>query len=408
MLSTFYKLVFDVSVYFTFVSFLFRYIFQYETNAATFGVFLVSALLMAISERMQKGSRVIGILSLLIPALALSWENSSFGLLELILPWIYYVLLYMKSGYSMYHEEFVGRFRVLLWGLLLPVILYLFDVEKGEPAVAEFLPYLLVFLVCGVLSMQLLRFMEGAGNKKTFEQHQMKQTVVFFIFCALITVGNLLEILVEGIIEPLFMWLVGGLMSVLYFFTSKLTKKSIGEFTDKSDFQEYLEVATPLWNKNNFDYEVPEVWAQVQQAAMEAKPDFTLLFILAIIVVAVILFAVLLGRARKKKKTPLVDDEREELLDVEPPAKKPRRRSIHPDIVIRFHYLTFMKLVDAKKGLVSKSDTTAEIAEKYAMSCPQNTAQAQELTNIYRKARYSETAVTREDAARMKALLKEV
>lgn len=407
MLSTFYKLVFDISCYFTFASFLFAYIFEYETNPATYGIFLIAALLTASSERMKRGENAVKIVSLVLPAMALLWERTWMGRLELLLPWAYYMLLFLKNGYSMYHETFVGRFRLLLWALALPAILYLLDLEKGEPALEQCLPYILVFLTAGVLFMQLLRYQEGAGNKKDFEQHQIKQTLVFFLFAVLVTVGNLLEFLVKGIIQPLALWLFGSVMGVLHYVTSKLTKRSIGEFNDKRDIKEFFE-QTPYFQDRPDSARGDLGMMVAQQLEEDPLPDYTLLFILAILVVIVILFVVMVGEAGKKKRAPLVEDEREELEDVAVPEKKLRRRSIHPELVIRYHYRTFKKLVNGKENRLAPSDTTEEIAKKYTEKKAQNAAGAEELTKLYRKARYSKAEVTRQDAARMKVLMKEI
>lgn len=405
MLSTFYKLMFDISCYFTFASFLFSYMFGMETDSLVFGVFLVAALVISFGEQLPGKGSMVALGGILVPVLAYLRAETTFEMMEVLLPWIYLVIVFIKKSYGIYHEYFIMRFKVLLCGLSLPVILYLFDTAKGEPAVEVCIPYLIVFLVSGVLLLQLLRYQEGRGSKKMFERHQMKQLVAFCAVCVLLTVGNLLELLVNCVIKPLFLWLVSGAVGVFYFFLARLPKSSQGKFTDKSDWNEFLE-ETPMFKdlpKNGWS----QYGEMVEQQLEETSPvDYTVLFMIAIIFIAVLLFVVMSGTVKKKKKAPAIEDEREELLETEPPMVKLRKRSVHPELVVRYYYRTFIKFVDGKKQKISRYDTTADIADKHGKMYPQKAVQVEELTEIYRKARYSGKDVTQQDATRMKNLVK--
>lgn len=405
MLSTFYKLIFDISCYFSFTSFLFCYLFKIETSSASFGVFVLVALALALGEHVPRGGNIIAVLGLLIPFLSVLWTETTLEALQVDLLWIYLVLVFVRKSYGVYHEEFAAQFKVLLWVLCLPGVLYLFDVEKGKPAIEVCIPFLIVFLISGVLLLQILRYQEGRGNKKIFEKHQIKQLVAFLFFCILITAGNLLSFLVNGIIKPLFLFLMGGLVGILYFLLEKIPKNSIGSFTDKRDIEEFME-QTPMFK------DLPtNGWSGygeiVQQQLEEAPPpDYTSVFVIAIIVVAVILFWVILGTAKKKKLSPIIEDEREELEETESPVKKARKSALHPEQTIRYCYRTFMKLVDSKGQHLLHQDTTADIANKYITVQKENRVPAEELTELYRRARYSGQPVKRQDAAQMRKVLK--
>ena len=68
-----------------------------------------------------------------------------------------------------------------------------------------------------------------------------------------------------------------------------------------------------------------------------------------------------------------------------------------------------MKKVEAKKHKLEASDTTKEILTKYKMwnnVTPERTAEAEEVTSLYQKTRYSKAEMTQTDAKRMKAVVK--
>ena len=140
----------------------------------------------------------------------------------------------------------------------------------------------------------------------------------------------------------------------------------------------------------------------------EVTPDYTMVFVAAALILAVVLFIVLIGGTKAKVKDALIEDEREELDEVEPPVKKLKKHSIHPDIVVRYYYLKFMELANSEKAKVMRSDTTDEIRKKYLLKKTDRTEETKELTEIYQKVRYTKENVTREDAARMKSLVKRV
>ena len=66
-----------------------------------------------------------------------------------------------------------------------------------------------------------------------------------------------------------------------------------------------------------------------------------------------------------------------------------------------------MKKAETREQELLKSDTTEEIKKKYNSRTSAKTEAAEQITDVYRKVRYSGKAVTKEDASKMKSLVKD-
>ena len=372
----------------------------YETNPVSYSVFVVSALVLAISGRLNK--KVLALVAAVLPVIALLMENHAIGRVEVLLVWIYLVFAIWREAYLIYYYHFVDRFKMLLWVLLVPFLLLMFNFDMGLPAVTMAVPYLIIFLAAGVMTMQTARHRSAEESRKQFEKYQIYQTVVFFVVCILLTVSNLLETLYNKVIYP-----TGVLLKTLFFkivavIVSLIPVADIDLSMDKEGFYEKLskEESNEIVVEGN-------AWAEMlaQAAENQEAEDITPLIICLGVILGIILIVVLLGQVAKHSRVEALDVEREDLPEEDEPKKKSKRSFFEPEKVVRQQYREFMKKAENNEHALVRSDTTKEIREKYNTRVSSNPEAAEQLTEVYRGVRYGEKTATKADAKVMKKLV---
>ncbi len=406
-MQIFYKIVFDISCYYTFTSFFLKVALGYEISSFSMSLFLLSALLVVSSQKISSIGRGIALISAIIPILFRPWGNIDYALLEFFIPWVYFVFLVYWENYGVYYANFKSLWKGLLYACIILVIVLLFDIEKGILAAELATPYFLVFLTSGVLLMQNLRFPMESTNKKAFEKYQIKQTIFFFLFCLLLTASRVCQMVYQYIVLPLKNILTSLLFEIVDFFISLFPKETI-QLPDSPfhDYREYLEKVQETLESNS----VPRKWGDILKEAgiVQEKPDITPLFIAFGALIAIIIFAILMGHEAKKTKQFLIEEEREELPQTEEIEKTPIRFSKNAKEVVRFYYKTFMRKAETAKQIVYKTDTTNDILEKFLLKNPEQKQQAEEVTELYQKARYSKQEISDEEVRKMKRLVKNI
>ena len=258
--------------------------------------------------------------------------------------------------------------------------------------------------------MQILRFESGATDKKKLEKHQYRQLVGFLIAVILLTVGNVVELLYVYVFYPLSKLVLsaGFALAVLFvnLFDSPLKPpKELGNA--KSDEEFFEEAKEALEQIDAYYGRIKEYFQSFDTEPKEM--DLVPVAIGFVIVAAIVILAVMIGDNSKKKKQAAIEDEREEYYEEVPAEQVIKKRSVHPEIVIRYYYREFMKKSEAKKHKLKASDTTEQIFGKYQIwndVTPEQTKEAEEVTALYQKTRYSKAKLTHADAGRMKALVK--
>lgn len=408
MMEKFYKLVYDITCFYVFTAFFFYFAFQVETDMLAYGVLLLTVLLHVCFEQTAVGTR-IKIAVLALPLVCFLKEGGICEKIQFIIPWIYMIIVVLKTQYGLYYEEFKGRFKGMIAALLIPLIFFgcSNDLEVGKTAIMQMVPFLFVFFASGVLLMQNLRFCEDGKARKEFEKHQLRQMVLFFLFCILVTTGRIIQLLSEYILLPFFKAILLGAMGLLYMLYEKAMppaehRENVKKALEKMYGPEPTMTPQPM----------PEVAPGVveilkpEQVSPEITPEF--IMVCAAVAMVILLFFVLRGSSKSKAGEARIEDEREALEEVEVPEKKLKNHSVHPDVVIRYYYLKFMEMANSKEIKVLRSDTTQEIREKFLLKDAEKVQETDELTKIYQKVRYTEIPVTKEDSARMKALMKKL
>ncbi len=406
-MQIFYKMVFDISCYYTFASFFLSFVLEYKMSSFSMSLFLVSGLMIVYSQKLFRIGRWIALCSAIFPIFFRPWGSIDYVLLEFIIPWLYFVILVYRENYAVYYANFKALWKDFLYASSILIVVFLFNVEKGLFAAEVATPYFIVFLSAGVLLMQNLRFPPESINKKVFEKYQIKQTILFFLFCFLLTASNLWQIVYQYVLLPLKNRLTSFLLEFFDFLLSFVSKPNM-ELPNSPfyDYREYLEKVQETIESNSVQPKWGEVLTEV--GVVQEKIDATPLLIAFGMLIAMIIFAILMGHGSKKTKQLWIKEEREELQPIKEIEKNPMRFSMDSEKMIRFYYRNFMRKAETTKQTVFKSDTTQEILHKFLLKKPEQEEQAEELTKIYQKVRYSKKKVSHEDTTRMKRLVKNI
>jgi len=408
MMGIFYKTVFDISVFYTFAAFFFSFAIGHETNPVSYVVFLASAFLLAISGQVKYHEKLLAAISAVIPVITLFIENTTAGRLEVVLLWVYIIFMIKQENYFVYYYHFMEKFKGFVIVLILPVILICFHSESGIKAANVAIPYLLIFLAAGVMTLQTARQRTSEESRKQFEKFQIFQTLLFFAICILMTATNLMQTLFRQVIGP-------AVKSFIFFFSNTLFKmisdalKLVPEedrhwFIDRKGFEEAksMELGAETFVEGN-------AWAEMIAERMEPgrEKDMTGAFICIGIILGVIVLVALISKASKKSSVAALDVEREDLPEEE--SKNHRRKHyIGSERLVRRQYREFMKKAESRENGLVQSDTTEEIKEKYNNKTAADKVSAEQITEIYRRIRYGEKKAGKADVSAMKSLLKKI
>lgn len=408
MMGIFYKTVFDISAFYAYAAFFFTFTIRYETNPVSYAVFLLTAFLLALSGQAKRNEKKLVVIAAVLPVITLLVENTTVGRLEVVLLWAYLIFMIKKEAYLIYYYHFIEKFKGFCVSLILPVILICFNPEPGVRAANAAIPYLLIFLAAGVLTLQAARHRAVADSKKQFEKYQISQTVLFFVICILLTATNLLQTLFRQVIGP-------AVKSFIFFFSNTLFKmisnalKLVPEedrqwFIDRKGFEEAksMEDGAETFVEGN-------AWAEMIAEMTEpvGEKDMTGTLICIGIILGMIVLISLVGKAAKKSRIVALDVEREDLLDEEQ-KKYQKRRIFDPEKNVRQQYREFMKKAESREHALVESDTTAEIEEKYNYRASADAVSAGKITEVYRQVRYGGKAATKADAVMMKNMVKKL
>jgi len=409
MMGIFYKTVFDISVFYAYAAFFFCYAIGYETNPLSYGVFLIAALVLAISGRMQYNGKICAIIAAVIPAVTLLIENTMVGRAEVILLWAYFVFMIKQETYVIYYYHFMEKFKGFVIALILPVIFFCFNVEAGTAAANIAIPYLLIFLAAGVMTLQAARYRATGDSEKQFEKFQILQTLLFFAVCILVTVTNLLQTLMLRLIVPAANKVVLFFTNTVFSFIAGILKVTpqvqIDWGKEMEGFYEEMsqeEPAEKFVEGNAWQEMISEMTGDVEEA------DMTGVFICVGIIIGVIILIALIGKSAKHSRVVALDVEREDLPEEEEPKKKKKHFFFDPEKEVRQQYCEFMKKAETGEHPLEKSDTTAQIMEKYNTRTTAKPEEAEQITEVYRGIRYGESTATKSDAATIKKLVKKL
>lgn len=325
------------------------------------------------------------------------------------------VLLVWKLRYEPRYYRFVSAFRFVCAAALVLIgtvfVLATADGlssrrENAIAALSDVLPILVVMLACGVLALRGLRAADSVVDRARFDRRQLRDTLVFFAFCALCLLVqpwrwlvSLADLIYRGIVDPV-----------------SQGADSFGDWLFRLLRNPNPSQAQPSGgNSGGSGSAAPSAAAPSGGELLSPEETFEsgsipMAYIFAAFLTAALLIAlvVLFFKLRKLPRRPrhgYPNEALESVEEAEAPEEKPISRfRREPRMKIRFYYRSFLHRLSAKHVDLPRSDTCERISQRAAAYCADGEA-LEEFTELYRKARYcTQETPTAEDAARAKAL----
>jgi hypothetical protein len=376
-MAEFYKLLFDLSLYYTLVGYYFRLISGCAPSVAGFAALCLCAALDTLL-RLRALPRAVRVLPLFLPLAVLATRPGLWPLLHLLPAWAYVVWSSVTDRVTVRYDSFQERFG---FGLkLLPLMVFGVVSPSLRDAVFQTVPYLVVMLTAGVCLLRMLR------EKRPVGLRQGLFMVLFLLLCGGLTLGRAPQMLVKGLgllyrnlIAPLFFLLTMALAAVVFVLFTVL-RWLVGVLQGN---------ATPLSVDLQGAAEELGLGAQYEAYTGDLRWLRTLLLILAACAVGAGLFLIfrkLLGAPRGANP----QTARREGVSALPAAAAERApgriRPREPRLAVRYYYAKFVAEC-ARRGLAVPEGMTAQ--ELCAVSAPLfPDADPAALTAVYLPARY--------------------
>ena len=217
-MAEFYKLLFDLSLYWTFSGFFLRLIARQAPSAAGFLTLCAAAALDALLRARPQMPRLVRYVPLLLPLPAALARPGLWQCLHLLPAWAYLVFACVTGRihprYDSFREQFgfgLKLLPLLLLGLLFP--------HELRDALIRTVPYLVLLFTCGVCLLRMLREARPAGLRQGLYMG------AFVLLCAGLTLGrapqmllNVAGLLYRNVLAPLIFVLAIALAVLFYGF----------------------------------------------------------------------------------------------------------------------------------------------------------------------------------------------
>lgn len=391
-----YKLLFDLSLYYT-ISGYYLILIARESPAAALFLALIAAAGLDAFLRSRSGARersvILRCLPLALPLLALLTKPTLCQALHALPPWLYLGFSMLTDRVDTRYLTFRSRYFLGLRLLLLLIFGPLFPGRFG-PALAATVPYLIGMLLSGVCLLRMLREQRREGLR-----HGL-YLAAFALLCAALTLGKAPQMLLKGF-GLLYRWVLTPLILVAAIILAGLF------------YGVYL-LAAWLVSRVQGSGEMPSI--QLQEAAeilgleneyAAVTADLTWLKILLIVVASLfalwilfLIFRSLLGdRIPPAAQSPW-KVRGGKAASLEPSAVRPGLlRPRDNRLAVRYYYARFLAECRRRGLSVPRGMTATELAERCADVFPG--ADPAALAAVYRPARYSPAEpVTRADVQR--------
>lgn len=343
--------------------------------------------------------KYLSVLGIMIVAVYL---KSIAGIIWLTFPFIYMIHMIKKDEYQVYYYDFKSVFMVLIIIILaLPLLALLtgvFDLFKSVS-----LPYALVFALSGFYLLRVSRHSKEVISSKKFVIINILVIIVAFTVCIILSsdvfLGNIIHLfdLIFGKV------LLPAIQKVFYIIFYPMTRvlAKIYDKAGKNDMTQEIE------NKD-------EVEALEEVKDLLENKEFLLIFyiftaVFFIFIVTVIILMVL----SKKKKIRKEDSEvygvkqYRSFLDDDFSISKKRNQIINSSIdQIRYCYRKFLLLCNRKNIGIFPFDSSKSICEKSSKIFINSEQELKDIKEIYRKARYSEEIIDKQDIKAIKNICK--
>ena len=389
MMAEFYKVVFDLSVYYT-VSGYYLALFTEKTPSG-WGILLlcITAGLCCYRSNAEKSQGAMDIAMLMIPGFAVVAQPGLWPVLHLLPAWFYVGYLFAKKRYFTDRESFRQEFLFALRLLLVIPPSFLFG-GGAKAAFVCIVPYLTLMLASGVCLLRMLREHTRSGVR------QMGYVAAFLAVCLILAVGhvpqalsgglyflyhNAIVFLMQAIVIAFGVLLLGVLQCFSWILA--LLKGEPG------NAQINMEALSPF-------LESEEAYSPFAEGNPVAVWVGSVILAAVVLWVIVVVFRRLLGNSAKRDREPIYEERKKVL---EPRGKKrrlPYIRPRDPRLAVRFYYAKFMQECLRRGIRVLPGQTSEEVVHTAAAQFPME--EVRKLTRLYGPARYSTTSITSQEA----------
>lgn len=395
-----YKLVFDLSVYFTLSGY---YLFLTSKTPPSVAGFLALAAAAALDALLRgklaphASRRIWRFLPLLLPALAFFFHPTLWQIVQLLPAWLYVGWVMLTDRIEILYDEFKSHFGFGLRLLLLMVFGPLFPSQLSA-ALLQSIPYLVLMLASGVCLLRMLRERKPSGLRQGI------YIGLFVVLCAGLTVGKAPQLLLKcagivyrSVIAPLLFVAaiaLAGLFYVFYLLSAWIVARARGSQEPlKIDLQNAAEM---LGLEDQYAaYTVNLEWLKILLIVLGAA---------ALALFVFLLFRRLIGERAGKAAQPVWTEHRRNVPGRSPAAVKPGLiRPRDPRLAVRYYYARF--LVECRKrGLSIPSGMTATELSAHCCAVFRGVDPA-EIAQVYLPVRYSDKRpVTQADVQRASEL----
>ena len=378
-----YKLLFDLSLYYTVFGYYLSLAVSSPPSAVCYLALAASILLDSLlrTRRLyETGARVLRFLPLLLPILAVFSRPTLPQILHVLPIWAYLGFSMFTDRVEINYADFRSHFSLGLRILLLMVFGPLFPGRVSE-AFTGAVPYLVGMLVCGVCLLRMLREQRPDGLRQGIYM------ALFILLCALLTVGRAPQLLIRGLglvyrflIAPVILAaavLIAVLIYGIYAVFTWLASLARGE-------------PEPLQLRLESAAETLGVEEQVETVVADLQGLRTVLIVLAAAALLFLLYRLFRRLLGKKPGASSANPWRERESDRaaagisgrKPGAFRPR----DPRMAVRWDYAHFISECRRRGVPLREGMTASELADRSAAVFPG--ADPAALTAIYLPARY--------------------
>ncbi|MBO4848957.1 MAG: DUF4129 domain-containing protein [Clostridia bacterium] len=329
------------------------------------------------------------------------------------------------------HSDFEAKFRfslicagcftaLLMVGGLTEKNIFEINPDNVKQALVSAVPVAILLLASGVLLLRGLRAQQGIVDVRAFNRRQLRDTLIFSgivtaVFAAdpFRWLSQAADYIYEKLLKPLRYLIEDGLR--------KLFELMRNPHPPQYDPGAYTEPPADLVNVTPSP--PPEIQPTPDPTDVAKNSDDlmkTLLTIFMIVAMAAVLIFVVcelvklikkLMQNSKPRGSGYPNEERSALPpdDEGPKEDRPNRFSRDPRRRIRYHYREYMHHLRSKKIPIAPSDTCTDINQRARHTLRRKKSETEELTEIYRRARYRMgSEPERADAERMKQLVNDI
>lgn len=390
-LILFWKTLSELSLYFSFAHFVGALAGATDNLMRSTLLLTLAATLAAMLDR--KGRNRLRWLPLVLFVPAFMGCKKILDAALLVIPAVYVFLMTLRHSGDTSYYEYQRQYK---FGLkLMCAVGVLLLMAWQHPRASDYiLPYVMCYLVSGVLALRLMRHSDDMQGNSRLWLHNVMSLVPVAVAgllitspaagrAALATIKFVFYKLVYPIIA-LFTWIMSWIMYVLFTVASKI------EFGEHEGLQEI----------QSFAQEMSESIAE--QGEISTLPTEVLMGLLLVVIFGALLYMMLrfLRQSGEQRQNSIrevrsridaaADVPREGLFDRSPRAK------------VRATYRKFINLCINAGAKIRRTDTTADIDRlaQYALLRPPQTG---DLRDVYRRARYSSDEITDADVTAAKA-----